>query len=646
MEIDKIILKATTLANTGETHANYDRVTELAREYEAHITGEGIDEYLRRFVTREDEAMFKQRKELTVSINPAVASSLIKPFQKVARNNNVVRKYDFKNQTINDRVALAINEFNSDNLDDTDGLEVWLKTRFLELSFSDPNAWIVLEWDAVDKGDTIKPRPFEVPSADALNYEFIGEELQWLFVKTSTVFYKIDGGAGAVNLDSVKIKAETGSKFTFYGKGATVSISQVDRRYYDLNGINLEPNQTFIRIKNVDYIRSVYDTKLEFVPAFRVGYARDLKTKGKTFLNPFHPAMPYFRKALKTSSELDITMSGHVFPQKLQYIEKCSGGEVDGTPTSCSNGVDPISGNKCPACNGRGFRTITSAQEAIYLPMPESKEEFIPLDEILIYKSPPIELVKFQDEYIRSLKQDAHLAVYNSNMFLVSDAQFAKTATEIDSNMEGIYDSLEPFTEKYSKIWKHVVYTSAILSGLSPEFNDFELIHAFPADPKLKTVAVLLNEMKSANESDAPSFLRDILTRDIAEIMFNGDEEALRKFNVRRRFYPFNGKTTEEISVLLATQYVSDRTKILYANFEAIFTEIEKTVPKFYLLPIEKQWEVVEAKIDAFKSEIIKSDPIPINFAGTGTGATDEGNNGGENPAPDDETDETDEPEN
>lgn len=639
MDIEKIILKATTLANSGETHANYHRVSELAREYEAHITGEGIDHYLRRFVSREEESMFEQRKELTVSINPAIASSLIKPFQKVSRNNSVSKKYDFKNQDINDRVALAVNEFNADNLDDTDGLDVWLKTRFLELSFADPNSWIVLEWDAVSPGETIKPRPFEVSSSQALNFEFIGEELQWLFVRANNVYYKIEGGSGSMNPSDVSIKAESGFKFTFYGIGTTVTIEQIDRRYYEINGISIESNQEFIRIKNVDYIRSVYDTRLEFVPAFRIGYSRDLTTKGKTFLNPFHPAMPYFRKALKTTSELDLTMAGHVFPQKLQYIEKCPGGEIDGTPTSCSSGYDPISGNKCPSCNGRGVRTIASAQEAIYLPMPETKEDFIPLDDILIYKSPPIELVKFQDEYIRSLKQDAHLAVYNSNMFLVSDAQFAKTATEIDSNMEGIYDSLEPYTERVSQIWKRIVYTCAILSGLSPDFNEFELIHAFPADPKLKTVAILLSEMKSANESDAPSFLRDILTRDIAQIMFNGDEEALRKFNVRRRFYPFNGKTSEEISISLATEYVSEQTKILYANFEAIFTEIEKTVRNFYLLPYEKQTEIVDAKVSEFRAEILKSDPIPIDFrtpgaeqgAGDG-GESGESGDGGENP--------------
>lgn len=632
MDLTKLILKATSLVNSGETHEFYQRSIDLANEYEANITGEGIEKYLRRFVSREDEVAFKQRVALTVSINPAVASSLIRPFNKVSRNNNVIAKFDFKNQQLNDRVSTVLNEFNGDNIDETDGLNSWLKTRFVELTFSDPNAFIVIEWDSVAENETIRPRPFEVPSESVINYEFKGEELKWLFIRSAIKYYETTGVLSGAGL-SQNLKAKDGFKYTLYAQGATITIESIDKTYYQANGIELTGDQQFIEINKVDYLLSVYDTRLDYVPAFRIGYARDLTTKGRTFLNPFHPAMPYFRKALKTTSELDLTMAGHVFPQKLQYIEKCSGGIIDGVEATCSNGKDPITGSVCPSCNGKGFRTITSAQEAIYLPMPESKEEFIPLDDILVYKSPPIDLVKFQDDYIRSLKQDAHLAVYNSQMFLVKD--YAKTATEVDANMEGIYDAIEPFTEKYSKVWKLIVYTSAVLSGLKSDFNDFELIHAFPADPKLKTVSILMSELKTANESDAPSFLRDIITRDIAGILFNGDEEALRKFNVRRRFYPFNGKSTAEIQVAMAMPYVSDDTKILQSNFEAIFTLIEKTTKGFYLLPIEKQWEIVDNKVAEFKANIIKADPIKIDFSAfkpeeDNGGSTGSGNAGSE----------------
>lgn len=610
MDLTNQIQLARILITTGEKHEFYDRVTKLAQEYEAHITGEGIGTYLHRYTIRESEEMFKQRLQLTNSINPAVTNSLMKPFYKVSRNNAVVKKYDFNDKGINERVTVMLNDFNGDKVDNTNGLDMWLNTRFVELTGADPNAFIVLEWDAVGVTETIKPRPFEVSSAEAFNFEYRGQELQWLHVCAAIKYNKRVGG---------KTKAETGKKWTYYGQGYTISFEQVDEAFLKFIDFVPAPSQSIEKIGGVTYLLTPYETKLDYVPAFRIGYVRDVTTKGKTFINPFHPAMPYLRKALKVTSELDITMTAHAFPQKMQYVQKCEGASAQ---EPCDNGKCPTRSNApCTACNGTGFRTVTTAQEAIYLPIPETKDEFLPLNEMLVYKSPPIDLVKFQDEYVKNLKQEAHLAVYNSNMFLSTDAQFAKTATEIDSNMEGIYDAIEPYSEKFSKVWKLVVYTCAALAGLNLTSDKYELVHAFPADPKLKTLSLLLADLKTVNDSAAPSFTRDVINNDIAEIIYNGDDEGLKQYKVKHLFFPFNGKSSEEISMLLSTEYVSDSTKILYSNFEAIFAELEREENDFYNMQPEKQWELVEAKVEEYKEEILSSDPIPIDFTQGGTGA-------------------------
>ena len=116
MDFTKQILRAVTLAKTEQAHKNHGRVKDLADEYLANITGEGIDKYLKQFVVRESEQMFKQRVALTNSINPAVANSLMKPFYKVSRNNSVARAYDFKDEKINKKVEVMLNDFNGDKI--------------------------------------------------------------------------------------------------------------------------------------------------------------------------------------------------------------------------------------------------------------------------------------------------------------------------------------------------------------------------------------------------------------------------------------------------------------------------------------------------------------------------------------------------
>ena len=82
--------------------------------------------------------------------------------------------------------------------------------------------------------------------------------------------------------------------------------------------------------------------------------------------------------------------------------------------------------------------------------------------------------------------------------------------------------------------------------------------------------------------------------------------------------YPFNGKTTDEISLQLSSQYVSEETKILYSNFEAIFTEIEINDDKFYQKKYKEQRQIVDETVQKWKDEILKSEPIAIDFGNLG----------------------------
>ena len=86
--------------------------------------------------------------------------------------------------------------------------------------------------------------------------------------------------------------------------------------------------------------------------------------------------------------------------------------------------------------------------------------------------------------------------------------------------------------------------------------------------------------------------------------IYSGDDEQMLKHNVRRRFYPFNGKTQEEVEIALASPFVSDKTKIFACNFEMIFTDIEKEMPNFYALNYDKQWEVIEKHLAIYIKEI------------------------------------------
>lgn len=609
MEKDFAYQLGTKLILSQKKHPNYDRVVKMADRYNKLITGENIGSMLIRYNPRETAEAMEQRERITQVITSAMAESLMTPFDRAARSNKVKKRFDFKDANKNKSVEGMIRNFYGSKLKDTRGLDEWFNTRFKHLSFYDPNAWVITEWESEGLDKDVEPYPYDVSARDAWDFQYKRNELRYLFVhRDITVEYlEITG----------EIKEQDGHKYTLYEEDNTIVWCEVCPKMLAHNGGYDESYQELVKgYDERHYLVSFYEPNLGYVAAVRVGYKEDGATDGDTFVNPFHPAMPFFLKSIKAVSEQDLTMTQHAFPQKIQYVEKCQGAPGPGgsKPKGCHQGYVKGTTDKCTACEGKGYKYHTSAQDIILMPMPDDKTQMIDLNGMLVYKAPPIDLLEFQQKYIDDLKEQAHLAVFNSQMFL--QPNIAKTATEIEYNTEGVYTAVRPYTAQISTLYKIEIYTFARLAGVAkPE--DGEIVHVFPADPKLKTLGMLLNELKTANESGGPSFLRESINTDIAAIVYEGDPVGYHKYNVKMKFYPFNGKSVDEQTFLMSSEYVSKYNKVLYANFENIFMEIGIETPTFwYIKSINKQWEIVDKKVQALLEEISAGVP-KINFSAT-----------------------------
>jgi hypothetical protein len=599
------------LVKTGETHQDYAEVKEYAEKLSILITGKGTAKLLRQANTKEDIKSFIQRCAITKSITPAVAASVQIPYYKVARNQRVKQTIDVKDSYKQKLIYEMIKGFYGSTGRRTKGLDYWLRTRFIDLSFTDPNAWVVVEWDAPkNAAQVLAPRPFEISAAQAVNFKVINETTLWMLAKLPSTYRVLKNG---------EVVVEPSVKWTLYDQDFTIIYDLVDPDY--LASINFvpAPNQRLITdaTDKIVYLETVNTPKIGFTPAFRIGYKRNLATNGRTFVNPFHDGMAFFDKSIKVVSEFDLTMTNHVFPQKIQYAPRCPG---DGNK-KCNGGVVAGTSNTCQVCNGTGFAGHKGAQDILTLPMPEKgtpNAEIIDLTKLIAYITPSMELIKFQNEYIQQLKTETHQAVFNSTVLIRKGTagqpagggtQPTQTATENDNDMQSVYDALEPFTEKFSDVWKEIV--TIIASLVNVDVDNVEIDHIFPSDFKLKSQDVLLSELEKVNGSGAPSFMRDLISNDLAEVVFAGDTLGIVKFKTKRKFFPFNGKNEEEIAMLLSSPNVPRKAKVLYSNFELIFTNIEYDRPDFYTMKdTAKQRQILDDAVVAMIAEIDQDAPV------------------------------------
>jgi hypothetical protein len=585
---DKLI-KTVALGNVGQ-HKDYKRVTELSDLYERLITGEDAGKLLIRFTPREDKDQFKQRVKLTQLLTPAITEKIMQPFYKVSRIDNVKKGIIFdgkKDGDVEGKIKIiqkAFDEYHGD-----EGLVDFMETEFVDLVFTDPNSFIVTEFEDFNSDiEKAKPFPFLVSSEEAINYKYKNNVLQFLVVEKKITFEISDGNKKTIIKD--------GSKFRLYLNDVVIVLTEVNPKLESIDSLVFDPLEfddtvtTRIKIGERVFVIEINETNAGQVPAIRVGYKRDISTKGRTMLSPMHKAVPRMMKSVKAVSELDLTNTLHVFPQKMQYVESCKGVAND----VCRNGKN-IKDENCRQCSGTGLAIHKSSADTITFAMPSDPKDMMELDKLLTYKNPPVDLIKWQDEYVEKLEKKCLTDVFVSES--LNNITKTQTATEKELDMESIYDTLFPFAKRYSAVY----IKQGELTAIYVDNEDAVILHKFPKDFKLKTEKALMQDLKEAKESGASTFLKTEIENDLAVKVYGDDPIKLRQYRVKQQHKPFTGKTPEEILLSINLGLTTKFDKILYANFDSIMGEIDQEQMKgeadFYLLSYDKRADLIAEKV-------------------------------------------------
>ena len=571
-------------------HQDYEHVTKLADKYDTYYTGKNLDEELKQFTPREEEELFIQRKAITKHIVTSIAWNVTSVEKKVPRSNGITKFIGYEGKGNDERLA----ELN-DTLDKFWGDASWdrfMEVRWVELNDIDPNTFIVFEWgDFNPVKELLQPYPFEITAHEAIDFEYKNNILQYL-----TGMFKID----MPDEQNPKAEKRDGEKYFVYLPNETVIITEFwnesylrftkDMQVTDVNGEQILRIDR--RLFRVEYPKP---HNQEEVPAFRVGWKRDPGTRGRTYLAPWHAALPYLEKITKANSELDLTMALHTFPQKVIMVPKCDN-------PNCFDGVVTLPDGqrqKCPDCGGTGLQVHRSSQDIIAVPLPKTGEEQLSLDDLFRYIDTPIDLPRFQDEYIDKLTQRCIQVVYNSDIFTRAD--IAETATEKVIDLDNVYDAIYPMSVKYSSTYKFGVRS---IAKLVDRDQGLVVVHSFSKDFRFKSKDDYITERKMAVDAQAPPEVLAEIDREIKRIDTADDPDGLIRYEVMTDMDPFEGKSKEEIQFIIANGQVPRRHVVLYSCYGFIYDDIITTHPDFWELTKDKRIAIVYETVDKYIVEI------------------------------------------
>lgn len=550
-------------------HPNYARTVMLAHKYTALSTGEGIEKYMRVYSRREDKALFKSRCEITNQITPSIISNLFAYTEKAFRSHYRREVGYGEDESADIRTA----DFEAQIAKYAGGMGVdgFLRERLIELNCTDPNAWIIQEWKDFDEyKEFADPYPFEASSAMALDFFYERGDLQYLTVLTM--------------LPNPENADKPLKKLTCYQKNFASTLRQTGRFTGGNSERILIPGNE-IAIEGEVWAYDEFNHGLGEVKAFRAGYKRDKVTNGNTYVWPIEAAEPYLMKSLKVVSELDLTAANVAMPVSIRYGDNCAA-------PGCNDGY--IGEHTCGACMGSGKKQSPTSvmEEIVVTPMPSNPGDMLDLSKMLVYVSPDVSILTWQQGYVKELAADCRRAYLNSEIFDGKEIQETATGKSIDQ--QNANDVVYKFFRFYAEAWQFTVYAIADITGKRDNLNAQIVVSR---DLKLKTLEELMADLESANKSGAGPAARQAIEWDMMRIIYADNPNEFKEWEIKERFNPFSGYTEDAKMVWSQSPLVPLQQRVLYANLGYIFDQINTENDRFYKMPYPKQREIVAAKV-------------------------------------------------
>jgi hypothetical protein len=574
IHIDRAVIIAGQLVSGRTKHQDYTRVVELAATYKRLITGEDMGPLYKRYNRRESEADLKQALEITNPITPSICNALTNPLLKIA---NVPAKVNVIQYEGDDggKKANALKEvldaFNGGNDIDTLFGQV-----FLPEGIQDPNAFVLYTFENYDNRYE-KPDVFATIqySEDVWNFEYHSEVLQWLFLHKNIQYVTTPATSTskAITTDGDKFILYTPEHHIVYTQIAKAQVTSYQENVLvDADNVTITTPEITTATNTINYFYStgerlfevnVYAQKSGRVPAFRLGFKRDLHTHGRTMVNLWHAAMPYLLKSVKSVRELDIAFVMHTFPIRLSYVTPCNAPD-------CNGGYTAV-GVKCGVCKGENKQTVTSGQDGIEIALPNRPvpDLLIDLKKLMTYVDFPTDIVKLQMENVKDQVRGAFQAVYNSDIFVTDTT--ASTATEKKIDMQSVYDALQPASLWYSDTRMQSTYIIATYKDMD---KGLIAIHRFPRDFHYESQDALLERINRAKGSVSNGLLT-YWQEQLVDLVLVDDPYQAERVKTMTRFDPFLGKSDDAVVTIISQGLTTKRNKVLWSNLPYVFDRAE-----------------------------------------------------------------------
>ena len=580
------------------THEHYSRVVTLADEYKFYATAEeNLIERLKVIREHETEEDLKYRSLITYPSNGSLFGQLTRKPDSLISVNGINQVLTLGNESRDNELKESLSNYFG-----TDGVERYTFEEILPISYIDPNAWLLINFDNFnEQEERAKPYPILLRSNEVINFEIVNGVTKYVLVKKPSIIQYKSGG---------KTLTKEGNNFYLYLNNISIELIEVKEKSnlkiakdkpFSIDSID---EQTVIGIKGKSFRVAVHQHNIGKLQATRIGYKKDIVTDNKTLVSFIHPALNNLKELLALSSYRDVMNNKQAFARIFAFAPMCKGEYHEKGSLQCNGGkVWEDSGERsCNSCNGTGVNIPTSEMKGAIYPLPQNPESSLwDLSKLMHIERAPIENLTYFKEAIEDVKNRALEAIYSRKINQSTSGTESYQSRLLDAHEQD--KALKPLA---NKIANTITFQYDIVARITELIDGLTNTYTFPNNLGFVSNIDLIEVVKLSRESNLPNELIIPLLEQQAIQEFSNNYEGLAKFDIAKEHKPFFAESSLDVSLKIDRGLVSKDIQYLYTNFDLIMKKIKSkySFVEFKSLSFELRERFIQDELESIIEDI------------------------------------------
>lgn len=334
-----------------------------------------------------------------------------------------------------------------------------------------------------------------------------------------------------------------------------------------------------------------YEHNLEFLPCVKLkGVPAKKVEKSMLYESHFNNAVPDLDEALYDHSNLQLSKTGHAFPQRVEVAERCDTCDGTGYTIHDDDAKSEITCRSCQGTGGAGRQSVLGVSKWIKAERLEGAGSEMPFPGVE-YVEPGTGIYEFLDKQIdKAIAQAFMMMNIDVSDTARTGSSLDESATKSKINREELFAFLEGINDQEFMLFAFCIETQGRIR-YAERWNSFVLKK--PTEFAIRDSFELTEEIVAAKNAMLPTSILTNLNIQFANIRFATNDKQKKVVKLQGKMDSLMYNSVTEINSMVGSGRIASWKATMHIEWNQIIVTLVEQNADFLTLPFEQQQPLI-----------------------------------------------------